>query len=162
MWQILYEAAHVFEEEGVGPAEMRSNPDLIRHVVGWGRSGDLGVVAEIDGVDRGAAWLRLLVGVEREVAEYVDELTPELVIAVLPGHEGRGVGTALLAALLEAAEGLYPAIMLTARTSNPAIRLYERLGFRVTRSMTNRVGTRSVAMLLDLTDPGSLNATDSG
>jgi len=153
MWEILYEAAHVFEEEGVGPAEMRSNPDLYRHVAGWGRSGDLGVVAEVDGVARGAAWLRLLVGTECEVAEYVDELTPELVIAVLPGHEGRGIGTALLTTLLEAAVGLYPAIMLTARVSNPAIRLYERLGFRVTKSMTNRVGTRSVAMQLDLAAP---------
>jgi len=153
MWEIVYEAAHVFEEDGVGTAEMRSNPDLYRHVAGWGRSGDLGVVAEIDGVARGAAWLRLLVGTEREVAEYVDELIPELVIAVLPGHEGRGIGTALLTALLEAAFGMYPAIMLTARASNPAIRLYERLGFRETKSMTNRIGTQSVVMLLDMASP---------
>lgn len=57
-------------------------------------------------------------------------------IAVVPEHRGRGVGRALLRALLQRADELRAPVILEVRTDNdPAIALYERHGFE-------RVGLR--------------------
>ena len=48
-----------------------------------------------------------------------------------PPGAARGVGSRLLAALLDAAAGRYPAVSLNVQTDNPAVRLYRRLGFEV-------------------------------
>ena len=53
-----------------------------------------------------------------------------------------------LAHLIEAIKDDYPAVMLSVRTTNPAKRLYERMGFVVMSNAINRVGTASVNMLL--------------
>lgn len=152
MWQVVHQASHV-EDDPPGTPDMRSNPDLIRHVAGWGRPGDMGVHASSAGQFIGAAWLRLLVGDERLAVEYVDAETPELVIAVLPGHEGRGIGGAMLAELLRRAEGRYPRIMLTVRSANRAARLYPRFGFVETARITNRIGAQSLVMVREQAAP---------
>jgi ribosomal-protein-alanine N-acetyltransferase len=58
-------------------------------------------------------------------------------IAVLPAFRGRGIGAALLAAIIRRAERLGLAGMsLMVRTDNRAARrLYERFGFRVVRTI---------------------------
>lgn len=51
-------------------------------------------------------------------------------IALLPEHRGRGIGSTLLEAVLaEAAEAGKP-VRIHVESFNPAMRLYERLGFR--------------------------------
>ena len=62
---------------------------------------------------------------------YVDDDTPELSIAVLPQHRGRGIGTQLLTDLLREAEKRYKAVSLSVSSDNPALRMYERAGFKV-------------------------------
>ncbi|AOS65743.1 ribosomal protein S18-alanine N-acetyltransferase [Actinoalloteichus hymeniacidonis] len=53
-------------------------------------------------------------------------------IAVDPEYQGRGVGTALLGALLDRADQVRAATFLEVRTDNrPAIAMYERNGFEV-------------------------------
>ncbi len=53
-------------------------------------------------------------------------------IAVLPLRRGQGIGSAALGAILERAAGERKAVTLTVNGTNTrAIRLYERLGFRV-------------------------------
>ncbi|MDT0380570.1 ribosomal protein S18-alanine N-acetyltransferase [Streptomyces sp. DSM 42041] len=55
-------------------------------------------------------------------------------IGVLPAHEGTGLGSRLLTALLDAAEGAFGcrSVMLEVRVDNPrAQRLYERFGFEI-------------------------------
>ena len=48
-----------------------------------------------------------------------------------PSHRGRGVGTALLSSLIGRCLRLgHPELSLLVQRSNPAVRLYERLGFR--------------------------------
>ena len=51
-------------------------------------------------------------------------------LAVAGGARGAGIGTALMRALIAVAvdEG-YPALSLSVALANPALRLYERLGF---------------------------------
>ena len=147
---MLFYASHSNDEDGTTPDDVRRDPYLMRHVTGWGREGDTGVIAESGGEVVGATWLRLLIGEERNDISFVDVDTPELAVAVLPGLEGNGIGTAMMSRLFEESRGRYPAVVLTARRENPAVHLYERLGFEMVDTVTNRVGTGSVKMVLRL------------
>lgn len=148
MWKMLYYAAHMDEDGETSLQAAERNPYLIRYVNDWGRKGDMGFIAlePLHLQPVGATWLRLLLGAEKTFS-YIDDATPELVIATLPDFIGKGVGTQLLLHLLEAAKGSYPAIVLSVRETNPAKRLYDRMGFVVVGSATNRVGTASFNML---------------
>jgi ribosomal protein S18 acetylase RimI-like enzyme len=50
-------------------------------------------------------------------------------IALLPGLRGRGIGSSLLAELIEESERSGSSITLHVEADNPAVRLYQRLGF---------------------------------
>jgi ribosomal protein S18 acetylase RimI-like enzyme len=63
---------------------------------------------------------------------YVDRRVDELRIidiALLPGWRRRGLGGALLTAILDEAEAAGKAVRIHVERNNPALRLYERLGF---------------------------------
>jgi len=147
LWEMVHWAAHVDEDVGVGRADMRRDPDLVGHVEGWGRHGDLGVVAELAGHPVGAAWLRLFDPAISDYSAFVDDETPELVVAVTPDHLGRGVGSSLLASLFEHADQVFDTTVLSVRADNPAVRLYGRFGFRELDRHVNRVGSESARML---------------
>jgi ribosomal protein S18 acetylase RimI-like enzyme len=101
-----------------------------RYLAEWGRAGDASVIAVASsGYCIGAAWYRLF-SAEQPGFGFVDASTPELSIAVARPYRGRGVGSALLAALLAAAaERGHPRLSLTVAIGNPAQRLYRRHGF---------------------------------
>ena len=62
---------------------------------------------------------------------YVDDETPQLGIALEPGHRGRGFGRRLMLAALDAARAHgYRRVSLTVHPQNPAIALYASCGFR--------------------------------
>jgi ribosomal protein S18 acetylase RimI-like enzyme len=102
-----------------------------RYLEGWGRPGDFALVAETPtGEPVGAAWYRLF-GAPDKSYGFVDEKTPELTIGVEPGHRRVGVGRALLEALARAArQAGYSNLSLSVEEDNPALRLYERVGFQ--------------------------------
>jgi ribosomal protein S18 acetylase RimI-like enzyme len=52
-------------------------------------------------------------------------------IALLPEHRGNGVGTALLRDLMDEADAACKRVTIHVERFNPALRLYERLGFAV-------------------------------
>lgn len=95
------------------------------------QKGDLGFVAvDLSSHELvGAAWLRLLGGGEKGYG-FVGDGIPELGMAVLPEYRGRGVGAALLGRLLGAASAVYASVSLSVSCDNPAVRLYERVGFQ--------------------------------
>jgi ribosomal protein S18 acetylase RimI-like enzyme len=150
LWDMLFYAANMVEDGATSSAAARSHPYLAEYVEGWGRPGDVGVVAlGSDGNTLGAAWLRRLHGTEKRYAAVADNI-PELAIAVAPAAIGQGIGGALLGALLDLARGQYSAVALSVRARNPARRLYERHGFVVVDTITNRVGGQSFVMRVDL------------
>jgi len=109
-------------DAGPGPVQL--------YVKAWGRPGDTVVIALSDGFPVGAAWYRLF-RAGKPGFGFVDERTPELAIAVVPNARGKGVGGALLDALLDRARaGGYPAISLSVDKKNSgAIHVYEEHGF---------------------------------
>lgn len=150
LWEMLFYASHSNDEPGVDPADIRTNPDLVGYIDGWRKLGRGGVIAEQGAKPVGAAWLRVLTDLDRANPVFVDTETPELAIAVTPGMEGMGIGTAMLETVIASARGRFPGIVLSSRAENPAVRLYERAGFHVVAEVTNRVGTRSVKMVVEL------------
>ncbi|AFC33880.1 GNAT family N-acetyltransferase [Paenibacillus mucilaginosus] len=129
LWDMLYAMIHIPENKP--PKEvLLADPGIRSCLDGWGRPGDSGWIARTaDGQPAGTAWYRLYTA-EKPGYGFVDERTPELSVAVLPGLEGQGIGTQLLSHLIaEAAAAGYPALSLSVDPSNAALRLYERLGF---------------------------------
>lgn len=153
LWDMLFHAGQLAKEGATSSEAARNNPHVRKYAEGWGRHGDTGVIAynAESSISLGAAWLRLFAGDPSHYG-YYDDRTPELAIAVQPEWAGKGVGSALLSALIEQVEHEVPAIVLTVRNENPAKRLYEKFGFQVIGEVVNRVGTTSSKMLLRFDD----------
>lgn len=132
LWEMLYLSLHVPDGQAAFPREIIYEPNLRHYVENWGRAGDLGFIALDEALPVGAVWLRKLLAEDRGYG-FVDDQTPEVGIALLPAYRGKGLGSALLEALFEAAKEIYPAISLSVSIDNPARRLYERLGFAPVR-----------------------------
>lgn len=129
LWEMLYQALYLPPGQPPFPREILQKPEIACYVQGWGQPHDRGFAALVEGAPVGAAWLRLLTA-ERPGYGYVDDDTPELSIAVLPKFRGRGIGSQLMTCLLELAQQThYPAVCLSVSPGNPALRLYQRLGF---------------------------------
>ncbi len=142
-----YEAAFWRLDGPRPPADVvLTDVHLSRYLAGWGRLGDTAVVAEDDdGLLLGAAWYRLFSAHEPGYG-FVAETIPEVSMAVRAGARGRGVGTALLTALVERARAAgFDALSLSVERENPAGRLYARAGFRV-----HEHGEHADTMRLDL------------
>ncbi len=132
LWEMLYEAIFVPEGEAAPPREIVRDPSIRHYVEGYGRPGDLGVVAlGPQGERLGAAWCRLLSGADPGYG-YVADDVPEVSVAVRRGRRGAGIGTALVGRLMaDVAAAGYRRVSLGVHPLNPARRLYERLGFRL-------------------------------
>lgn len=148
---LLFEAA--FWRPGIArpPLEQAlADPELARYVDGFGRTGDSGVVAEEGAEALGAAWWRHF-RADAPGYGFVDEATPELAMAVLPAHRGRGRGAALLEALeREARDQQIHRLSLSVERDNPAAALYRRRGFRP----LGRRGS-ALTMVIELDQPPS-------
>ena len=128
-------------------------PQVRRYFVGLGRPGDAGVVGvTADGARLGVAWYRLFPAEEPGFG-FIAADVPELAIGVVAEARGRGIGGALLDALLTlAGEQGFPALSLAVDRQNPARRLYERKGFR--DAGISDPTDSGVTMIADLYDPG--------
>jgi ribosomal protein S18 acetylase RimI-like enzyme len=117
------------------PALTASPEDVIRDtghgylLDEWGRKGDAAVVADTSAGTVGAAWYRYWTDGLHSYG-FVDAATPELGVGIDPAWRRRGVGTALLDALLGiASRSGIARVSLSVEGDNPAMALYERLGF---------------------------------
>jgi GNAT superfamily N-acetyltransferase len=146
--QMLYEAATWRGSDGL--TDVLREPHVALYIAGWGRDGDTGVLAEDERGDPiGAAWFRVF-DAEEHGFGFVAPDVPELTVAVRRDARGQGVGTALLEALVVRARALrVRALSLSVEEDNPALRLYQRLGFvpvgRVGNAVTMQLEVRRAA-----------------
>lgn len=126
----LFEAVSWNPERELPPYELVvAHEELARYHEGWGRRGDLAVIAEDGGEVVGASLCRLFTE-DGHGHGYVDDKTPELAVAVWGGRRGQGIGTRLMEAIEDAArEAGCSRISLSVDADNPARKLYERLGY---------------------------------
>ena len=129
---MLYEAACWRPDAPRPPrGEVLSVPRNAIYVDGWGRPGDAAVVAQArpDWRKIGAAWYRLMLP-EDPGYGFVNAATPELSIGVVSEFRGRGVGGAVLKALIRTAKSQgFKTLSLGVEKDNPALQIYERHGF---------------------------------
>jgi len=128
--KMMYEAARWNPDWPREPMEeVLAEPILLRYSQGWGRHGDGGVIAEIEGEPVGAAWYRLFAE-DTPGYGFVDEKTPELSIAVVPLHRRKGIGGTLLRALMvQAREEGFQSLSLSVAVHNRSRMMYQRVGF---------------------------------
>ncbi len=143
--QMLVQAAFWRPDQTPGAAvDVLADPALAHYVQGWPRPTDVGVIAEVS-EPVGAAWIRLFRSDDPGYG-FVDESTPELTIAVLPGHRRQGIGRQLLEHLAaQARVAGHVRLSLSVEHDNQALQLYRRIGFReVGRSANSLTMVRSL------------------
>ncbi|MGZ4965720.1 MAG: N-acetyltransferase family protein [Chthoniobacterales bacterium] len=125
LWEMLYEAVQISGGENVSRDVLRQ-PELARYVEHWGREGDVGFVAYDANREQalGAVWCRPFMTEAKDGSS-------ELAFAVRSTHRRHGIGAALLTQWVRA-NPQQSAIRLRVARNNPAVRLYERFGFKVT------------------------------
>jgi ribosomal protein S18 acetylase RimI-like enzyme len=145
--EFCYQA--IFVPEGAEPPsrDIVGEPEINVYIRDFGtRSGDLGAVAEQDGQIVGAAWTRVI-----SAYGHIDSATPELAISVFPEFRGYGIGTKLMKKLFVVLrDNGYARTSLSVQKDNPAVRLYERLGYRVAGEKLDRAGSGDFIMVKDL------------
>ncbi len=126
----LYEAIYVPEGfEGEVPLSVvYDDPKCRAAFEGFGSlPDDRAVVAVSDGRVVGACWVRTT-----DEYGHIDEATPSFSVSLYKPYRGKGMGTAMMNALLDELRGAgYSRCSLSVQKENPALRLYERLGFRI-------------------------------
>lgn len=129
-WALYTAFAWKPERRRYPPETVLELPDAVRYWRDWGRPGDHGVIAECHDQLVGVAFYRLFTEDDHGHG-FVDDRTPEICVAVAEAWRGRRVGTRLLAQLAAAARAAgFAQLSLSVDAGNPALRLYERLGYR--------------------------------
>jgi ribosomal protein S18 acetylase RimI-like enzyme len=129
LWDMLYQALQT--AEGASSREILRRPEYARYAEGWGREGDTGFVVfdKTSTEVLGAVWYRIPLPADKKDDD-PNGATPELAFAVKSGQRKRGLGAALLTQLVKA-NPHHSAVSIRASANNPAVRLYERFGFKI-------------------------------
>lgn len=124
----LYDA--IFIPEGVQPPDKSiiNNEDLQVYIRDFGtKKDDICFLAEADHEVVGAVWMRIM-----NDYGHIDDETPSLAISVKKAYRGLGIGTKLMETILKVANAQgYQRVSLSVQKANPAVRLYQRLGFQI-------------------------------
>jgi len=128
------------------PYEVIFEPKINLYHKDFGGKDDCGVVAEKDGEIIGIAWTRI-----QDTFGHIDDVTPELAIAILPEYRGQGIGTMLFELLFTCLrEGGYKQTSLSVHKDNPALRLYIRQGYNIIAESSNEAGHVYFTMVKEL------------
>jgi ribosomal protein S18 acetylase RimI-like enzyme len=137
LWEMLYQALFIPPGTEALPKEIIYQPELAKYVRDW-QEDDTGFIAVLESsqISIGATWIRLF-NSNNPGYGYISDEIPELSIAILSEYRDRGVGTELLLHLFEHLKSRYPAISLSVSLENPAVRLYQSLGFEIIDQLDN-------------------------
>lgn len=124
----LYEAIFQPDNKPKIPRTVLQDPMIWAYVDRFGtRPEDFCLVALVDSVIVGAAW-------SRNGCSYgkVDDTTPELAVSLYPEYRNKGIGSRLLASLLDTmSEKGFCKVSLSVDKSNYAVKMYRKLGFEI-------------------------------
>jgi ribosomal protein S18 acetylase RimI-like enzyme len=137
LWEMLYQALFVSPGTQLLPKEIIYQPELAKYVQDW-QASDIGFFAILESsqISIGAAWIRLF-NSNNPGYGYINDEIPELSIAVLPEYRDRGIGSQLVLHLFEHLKKSYSTVSLSVSLENPALRLYQRLGFEIVTQSDN-------------------------
>ena len=145
--EFLYQS--IFIPQGIEPPprSIINRPEIFVYIKDFGRcAGDFGVVAEQNGQVVGAAWTRIITAYG-----HVDAQTPELAISVLPEFRGYGIGTKLIKKLFNLLrKNGYKRTSLSVQKDNPALKLYQRMGYKITDEKPDHAGHEDYIMIKEL------------
>lgn len=124
---MLYLALWDPPDQPARPRSVLKKPQVSHFVADWGKDGDIGFAAMSDAKSVGAIWTRLK---DPTPGEGYGCDYPELGIALLPDYQGRGAGSLLMTALIDAVRPQAQGLRLGVHPQNErAIGLYRKHGF---------------------------------
>ena len=142
----LYHAIYVPKGDPLPPRELIFSPEIYIYIKDFGQKDDCAVVAEANGKIVGIAWTRIIPAYGN-----IDENTPELAISVLPEYRGQDIGSKLMETLFSTLkERGYARTSLSVQQNNPAVRFYQRLGYRITLEKLDHAGQEDFIMVREL------------
>ncbi|MDE6337201.1 MAG: GNAT family N-acetyltransferase [Muribaculaceae bacterium] len=126
--EFLYEAIFQPDNAPKVPRTIIQEPMIWAYVDRFGtKPGDFCFVALINGMIVGAAWSRLGCSYGK-----VNDATPELAISLYLEYRNKGIGSRLLASLLNILkENGYDKVSLSVDKTNYAVRMYLKHGFKI-------------------------------
>ncbi len=124
----IHEAIYVPKGFETPPKSIINQPDLQVYVADFGKQeDDYCLLAEVDGLVVGAAWVRIM-----NDYGHIDNETPSLAISVFKDYRGYGIGTALMERLLSSLkEKGYKKTSLAVQKANYAFKLYLKVGYDI-------------------------------
>ena len=126
--EFLYEAIFQKDNEKLVPRVIIQEPSLWIYIDGFGtKKDDHCFVAEIDIKIVGAVWVRCI-----NAFGHIDDAVPEFAISIYPQYRGKGIGSALMKAMLEhlKMQG-YALTSLAVQKDNYAVKMYQQVGFEI-------------------------------
>ncbi|REK77012.1 GNAT family N-acetyltransferase [Paenibacillus paeoniae] len=147
LWDMLLESLYVQEGQKPFDRSILQEPFMAKYVEGWGRSGDVGYIARNEnGIAVGSITARLYTEANKGFG-YVGDDVPELGMAILAEHRGKGLGKLLMETLIAELRinGVGKLSLSVDPSNEAAVILYTRYGFKE----IGVVGT-SIAMVTEL------------
>ena len=124
----LYEAIYIPKGVSAPSREIIDKPELQVYIADFGkRTGDMGLVAEVDNKIVGAVWVRIM-----NDYGHIDNETPSFAISLYKEFRNYGIGTALMKEMLGVLDRAgYKQASLAVQKENYAVKMYENVGFTV-------------------------------
>ena len=123
----LYEAIFLPDDSIVLPRNIIEKPELQVYIENWGKPDDLCLVAECENKIVGAVWTRIM-----NDYGHIDNQTPSLAISLYKNYRNKGIGTAIMEAILRLLKSKgYSQVSLAVQKENYAVKMYKKVGFKI-------------------------------
>lgn len=137
--EIVYQAIFVPKGHPAPTRAILNSADIKKYYENWGRKGDCGFLLVNRSTEQpvGGAFIRYYPE-DKAGYGFISNKVPELSIALLPDHRGLGQGSLLLQRLLDyLKDSGHQGVSLSVDVKNPALKLYQKMGFKVVRQDGN-------------------------
>lgn len=131
LFEMLYQSIFVVPSSPPPERSIINVSEIRKYVENWGKEGDFGYIEidNISGEKLGAIWLRYF-NENNKGYGYISDDIPEIGVSVDYSNRGQGIGSELVNYLLTCTRKSIGTISLSVDPANPAVKLYERFGFR--------------------------------